>query len=303
MYGGKMKITYTVECVDKLDTVLRTKLNMSHRVVKENEKNILVNGKHVLRKDILNIGDVIQIELNEVIPEKDKFINKYNCMEQDLDILYEDEYILAVNKPSNMPVHPSMENYTNTLSNIVSPYLAKQNIFGVHIITRLDKDTSGVCIFAKHPYIQELFNIQKEKIQIFKEYFCLVNGIVKEDHGIIEQPISRKENSIILREVNELGKYAKTEYFVKQRNEEKNYTALKVLLHTGRTHQIRVHMSHIGHTLLGDDLYAKDVEKNTILNLIKRQALHCRKISFIHPITGEKINIYANTPEDIRSLN
>ena len=175
-----MEITYTVECVEKLDSILRNKLNMSHRVIKENEKNILVNGKHALRKDILNIGDVIQICMQELIPEEDKFINKYNCIEQDLDILYEDEYMLAVNKPSNMPVHPSIANYTNTLSNIVAPYLAKQNIFGIHIITRLDKDTSGVCIFAKHPYIQELFNVKKENIKLTKEYLCVVNGIVNE---------------------------------------------------------------------------------------------------------------------------
>lgn len=300
--GEKMKITYIVESVEKLDTVLRTKLNMSHRVVKENEKNILVNGKHTLRKDLLYVGDVIQIELQEVIPEQDKFINKYNCIEQELDVLYEDEYILAVNKPSNMPVHPSLGNYTNTLSNIVAPYLAKQNIYGIHIVTRLDKDTSGVCIFAKHPYIQELFNIRKQEIQLAKEYFCLVNGIVKEEHGVIEQPINRKENSIILREVNVNGKYAKTEYFVKLRNEVKNYTALKVLLHTGRTHQIRVHMSYIGHTLLGDDLYASDKDKKNILELIDRQALHCKKITFIHPITNQQVVLNANLPIDIRIL-
>lgn len=297
-----MKITYTVECVEKLDSILRTKLNMSRSVVKENEKNILVNGKHALRKDILNAGDVIQIELNEVIPEKDKFINKYTCIEQNIDILYEDEYILVVNKPSNMPVHPSMGNYTNTLSNFVAPYLAKQGIYGIHIITRLDKDTSGVCIFAKHPYIQELFNVKKEDIQLMKEYFCLVNGIVKETHGIIEKPINRKEDSIILREVNNNGKYAKTEYFLESINIEKNYSALKVILHTGRTHQIRVHMSYIGHTLLGDDLYAKNEEKSNILKLINRQALHCRKLFFIHPITGEKIDICASIPEDICNI-
>jgi len=297
-----MEIIYTVNNVEKLDNILRVKLNMSRNVIKKCEKDIKVNGIHKFRNEILNMGDIIHITLKEEIPVEERFITKYTCHEQKPDIIYEDQYILVVNKPANMPVHPSIGNYEHTLSNVVATYLAIQEIYGIHIITRLDKDTSGVCIFAKHPYVQELFNLKKEEICLNKEYLCVVDGLVEEPHGIIEAPIARKQGSIILREVNENGKYAKTEYYVEDINKNKNYSVLKVILHTGRTHQIRVHMSSIGHVLLGDDLYAKESNRENILKLINRQALHCKCISFIHPITKEQIILKADVPEDIKNI-
>ncbi len=293
-----MKITYIADCVESVDNILRNKLKMSHRVVKENENSVLVNGEHKVRKDLVSTGDKLEITLCENIPENDKFINKYKCKDAPLDIIYEDEYILAVNKPYNMPVHPSCNNYENTLSNIVAPYLASQNVYGIHIVTRLDKDTSGVCIFAKHPYIQELFNLKKEEIELNKEYIAIVNGKI-EEKGIIEAPIARKDNTIILREVREDGKYAKTEFERLEYNETKDYSVVKIKLYTGRTHQIRVHMSYIGHTLLGDDLYAKSIEKEKMLKLIKRQALHCEKVSFMHPVTSVPMLLEAKIASDI----
>lgn len=293
-----MKIDYIAERVESVDNILKNKLKMSHRVIKGNEKRVLVNGEHKVRRDIINVGDKLEITLYEDITDEDKFVNKYKCLEKALDIIYEDEYILAVNKPSNMPVHPSCNNYDNTLSNIVAPYLAKEGIFGMHIVTRLDKDTSGVCIFAKHPYIQELFNLKKEEMKLNKEYIAVVNGKIKE-RGIIEAPIARKVGTIILREVREDGKYAKTEFERLEYNEEKDYSVVRIKLYTGRTHQIRVHMSYIGHTLLGDDLYAKESEKEDILKLIKRQALHCDKVSFIHPVTNCYMELVAKVPEDM----
>lgn len=297
-----MKITYTSKAVESVDNVLRKRLKMSHRVIKENESRVFVNGKHLNRRDNLNIGDILEIELIQNIPDKDMFVNKYECEGGKLDVLYEDDYILAVNKPAGMPVHPSSNHYTNTLSNIVAPYLAKQGIYGIHIVTRLDKDTSGVCIFAKHPYIQELFNIDKIKMKLEKEYVAVVNGKVLK-HQIIEEPIARKNDTIILREVRDDGKYAKTEYERVLYNSIDNYSVVKIKLYTGRTHQIRVHMSHIGHTLLGDDLYATEKEKEYILKLISRQALHCRKISFLHPITDKLICIEAGVPQDMSCFN
>ena len=210
--------------------------------------------------------------------------------------------MLIVNKDCNTPIHPSADNYENTLSNYVAYYLENKGINGIHILTRLDKNTSGICIFVKNEYIQELFMRKKDDIKLQKEYFCIVNGIIKKDHDIIELPIARKENTIILREVNENGDYAKTEYFVLNKNYHKNYTALKIILHTGRTHQIRVHLSHMNHTLLGDDLYAKENEKDFIQNYISRQALNYKKISFYHPITNEYIEIESNLPDDLLNL-
>lgn len=293
-----MKIDCIAECVESVDNILKNKLKMSHRVIKENEKTLLVNGIHKARRDLVSAGDKLEITLTENIPDEDKFVNKYKCVEKALDVIYEDEYILVVNKPCNMPVHPSCNNYDNTLSNIVAPYLAKKEIYGVHIVTRLDRDTSGVCIFAKHPYVQELFNLKKEEMRLNKEYIAVVNGKI-EERGIIEAPIARKADTIILREVREDGKYAKTEFERLEYNEKDNYSVVRIKLYTGRTHQIRVHMAYVGHNLLGDDLYAKESEKEYILKLIKRQALHCEKISFIHPVIGRKLILVSKLPADL----
>ena len=138
-------------------------------------------------------------------------------------------------------------------------------------------------------------------MKLEKEYVAVVNGKVLK-HQIIEEPIARKNDTIILREVRDDGKYAKTEYERVLYNSIDNYSVVKIKLYTGRTHQIRVHMSHIGHTLLGDDLYATEEEKKYILKLISRQALHCRKIAFLHPITDELISIEAGIPQDMLTL-
>lgn len=143
---------------------------------------------------------------------------------------------------------------------------------------------------------------EKDKINLKKEYIAIVNGIVNDKHGIIEKPISRKNDSIILREVNKDGEYAKTEYFLYENNYSKNYSVLNVILHTGRTHQIRVHMASIGHVLLGDTLYAEEFELKDINKLIERQALHSYKISFYHPISNKYISLTCNVPDDMKNL-
>jgi len=185
-----------------------------------------------------------------------------------------------------MPTHPSSDNYTNTLSNRVASYLKKQGINNIHIITRLDKNTTGICIFAKNEYIQELFVKKKKKINLEKQYIAVVNGIMENRHGIIEKNIARMNDTIILRHTvsDGTGDYAKTEYEVINENVKENYSVLKVKLYTGRTHQIRVHMIDIGHILLGDTLYANYYGIKDIDKLITRQALHARKVSFFHPM-------------------
>lgn len=297
-------LKYTAKSEDsgiKLKYILKNKLYISNILLSKLKlnKSILVNDKEQFANYILNENDKIEV----TIPNNDnKFSDKFKIINKDIDILYEDEYLLIVNKQAGMPIHPSCDNYENTLSNYVAYYLENKGINGIHILTRLDKNTSGICIFAKNEYIQELFTRKKDDINLQKEYLCIVNDIVKKDHDIIELPIARKENTIILREVNKNGAYAKTEYFTLDKNYDKNYSVLKVILHTGRTHQIRVHMSHIGHTLLGDDLYANESEKLFIKSYILRQALHCKKVSFIHPTTNEFIQIQADIPDDILNL-
>lgn len=303
-----MKLNYTAKEEDfgkDLKNIIKTKLFISNRLyIKiKKEGKILVNNDSKYSNYLVTPGDVIQVTIPLDVENDSSFLNKFKPYEIKLDILYEDEYILIVNKPSNMPVHPSSDNYEFTLSNVVASYLKKQKIYTIHIVTRLDKDTTGACIFAKNEYIQELFIRKKAIINLKKEYICIADGIFKENQGTIEAPIDRVKNSIILREVNfDTGDYAKTKYTVISRNYEKNYTILKIDLLTGRTHQIRVHMNYLGHTLLGDDLYGKFYSKKAISTYITRQALHAYKISFLHPITNEPISIVANIPDDIKRL-
>lgn len=299
-----MELYYTVKQNDadiKLKYILKNKMYISNILLKKlkEENSIFVNDKVQYVNYKVKEKDKIKVLLpNSTKKFSDKFITK----NENLNILFEDDYIFIVNKPSNMPVHPSCDNYENTLSNIVAYYFESKGINGIHILTRLDKNTSGICIFAKNEYIQELFLRKKDEINLLKEYIAITNGIINCNHDIIEKPIARKKGTIILREVNDNGDYAKTEYFVVKTNIEMNYTVIKVLLHTGRTHQIRVHMSYLGHTLLGDDLYANNKEKEIISNYISRQALHCYKISFTHPITSEYIEIICNIPDDMQKL-
>ena len=306
-----MILTYNVNNKDegkKLKDILKKKLYISTELLKKIKyaECIFVNKKIEHVNYIVKENDIIKIDIQKYLSLKNtpKFEDKFILKDEPLDILYEDDYLLIINKPANMPTHPSSDNYENTLSNIVAAYLKKQGIYNIHIVTRLDKNTTGICIFAKNEYIQELFVRLKNKINIKKEYIAVVNGLVKDDTGIIEKNIKRMENTIILRQTtnDNTGDYAKTEYEVLSRNETKNYTVLKLILHTGRTHQIRVHMIDIGHILLGDTLYAEYYNIPNIDNLIQRQALHAYKVSFTHPITNKFIQVTAQIPDDMKKL-
>ncbi len=292
----------------KLKDILKKRLYISSELLKKIKyaNCIFVNDKNTYTNYIVRYNDTILVDLDNYIKSKKdlKFEDKFELVDAPLDILYEDDYLLIVNKPANMPTHPSSDNYTNTLSNIVANYLKKQGIYNIHIITRLDKNTTGICIFAKNEYIQELFVKKKNIINLQKEYIAIVNGIVSLDNGIIEKNIARMDNTILLRHcvTNYTGDYAKTEYNVLKRNTNLNYTVLNVILHTGRTHQIRVHMIDLGHILLGDTLYAQHYNISNIDTLIKRQALHARKITLIHPITEQKLIIEAPIPDDMKKL-
>ncbi len=306
-----MKIQYITKKQDenlRLKDILKRRLFISTELLKKLKysNSIFVNDKNEFVNYIVKENDNIIVDLDKYISSKSspKFEDKFKLNDIPLDILYEDEYLLIVNKPANMPTHPSSDNYDNTLSNAVASYLKKQGIYNIHIVTRLDKNTTVICIFAKNEYVQELFVRLKNKICLKKEYIAIVDGIIREENGIIEKNIARMDNTIILRHTVEapLGDYAKTEYHVIKRNIKNNYTVLKVILHTGRTHQIRVHMISINHILLGDTLYAQHYGINNIDTLIKRQALHSYNVSFNHPITNKHIEINANIPQDMENL-
>ena len=189
-----MKIQYITKKQDenlRLKDILKRRLFISTELLKKLKysNSIFVNDKNEFVNYIVKENDNIIVDLDKYISSKSspKFEDKFKLNDIPLDILYEDEYLLIVNKPANMPTHPSSDNYDNTLSNAVASYLKKQGIYNIHIITRLDKNTTGICIFAKNEYVQELFVRLKKKICLKKEYIAIVDGIIREENGIIEK--------------------------------------------------------------------------------------------------------------------
>lgn len=278
---------------DNIKQVLKEEFHISDRLLKKLKLNhqIFLNYIPVnINYSDLKIGDLISIVL-DFEEEYDNIVP----LKSNLNIIYEDNYLLVVNKPSNMPVHPSCNHFEDSLSNIVKYYFdcigLKRKI---RIVNRLDKDTSGIVIFAKNEYIQETLIQQMKNNTFKKEYLAILNGILEKNSDIISAPIARKENSIIERCVNfETGDIAITHYDLIKTIDNK-YSLVHFVLETGRTHQIRVHSAYIGHPILGDTLYGSSS------TLINRQALHAQKVSFIHPITKKIIILEAPLPEDMR---
>ena len=256
--------------------------------LKKMPESILVNGKWEYVTCRLKEGDLLRIHIKESQ-------NSENILPIALpfQIMYEDEDILVINKPSDMPTHPSLNNYDNTLANAVADYFKeKGQDFCFRCINRLDRDTTGLTILAKHMVSCSMLQEDMLNRRIKREYLAIVDGVVAEDEGIIDAPIGRKEGSTIERMVDpEHGEYAVTHYKVLERKE--NMTMVSLCLETGRTHQIRVHMASIGHPLIGDFLYHPEDDR------MKRQALHAWHLSFIHPITKKEMMWEAPVPKDM----
>lgn len=227
------------------------------------------------------------------------FLGKIPPVELPLDIIYEDEDLMVINKPAGMPIHPSMNNYYNSLANSLAYYFAQQNCpFVFRCINRLDRDTSGLTIVAKHYVSAGMLSTMianKASSGITREYLAIVKGSVLPSGGTITAPLGRKEGSIIERCVDfEKGESAVTHYRVL--DEKNGHSLVSLILETGRTHQIRIHMKYLGFPLIGDYLYNPDMA------LIQRQALHAWRLSFRHPITGEQMHFTAPLPEDMASV-
>lgn len=263
-----------------LKVFLRKYCGLSQRtlvMLKNNELGVTRSGILLKTVDTVHCGDVIRISL---LPEKNEIVP----VKGELDILYEDDYLLIVNKPSDMPVHPTKIHQLDTLANIVSDYQKKRGeSYIFRALNRLDKDTSGCVLIAKD---RVTYGILCGHIQ--KEYIAVCEGVIS-SVGTVDMPISLREDSKIIREVSGKGQRAVTHYTPITSSE--NHTLLSLTLETGRTHQIRCHMSYIGHPLAGDDLYGGS------LALITRQALHCRKTAFVHPFSKQNITIDSGIPE------
>lgn len=259
------------------------------RRLKETENGITRNGVWARVHERLAPGDLLTLTLAE-----DSSSENIVASHLPLPIVYEDDDLLIINKPTGMPIHPSQGNFNNTLANACAWYFEqKGEPFTYRCINRLDRDTTGLLILARHMYSASLLSSMVAKREIHREYRALAQGLVPEK-GTITAPIGRVCGSTIEREVNyETGEYACTHFRRLAYNEEKKCSLVSLKLDTGRTHQIRVHMKHIGHPLPGDFLYNPDYR------LIGRQALHSFRLIFFHPITGELMDFTAPLPEDM----
>lgn len=265
----------------------------SHAVIvllKRTEYGITINGNWCYINDTLSSGDLLQVTLLEtaenehIVPSALPF-----------GILYEDDDILLANKPADMPVHPSLNNYSNTLANAVTYHWKESGIScPFRCINRLDRDTTGLVLIAKHALSGAILSRQMMQRAIHRTYLAIAEGETPLS-GKISAPIARKEFSAIERTVDfETGEPAVTNYIrIAAHN---GLSLLALQLETGRTHQIRVHMKYIGHPLIGDFLYHPD------LSQIRRQALHSWRLTFSHPITNENCCFYAMLPEDMARL-
>ncbi len=260
-------------------------------LLKKMPENTLLNGKFVHLKERVTTGDHLRIHIREEVSSR-----KISPVKLPLDIIYEDEDILVINKASGMPIHPSQNNYENSMANGLAWYFKeKGQAFIFRCANRLDRDTSGLTIVSKHMLSGNRISTMTASREIHREYLAICRGSLEPKEGVIDAPLGRKGTSIIEREVNfQTGERAVTHYqLVEERN---GHSLVRLVLETGRTHQIRVHLKYLGYPLVGDYLYNPDME------YIHRQALHAYRVTFVHPVTGEAMEFTAPMPEDMKKV-
>ena len=273
-----------------LKEVLLDKLNFSVRYVSKLKRfktvNVNKNFKKLDKK--VKKGDLIEVSIQEDMAN-------FKPQNLNLDIVYDDFDLIVVNKPPFMVVHPTKSHFENTMANGVTDYIVKKGE-GVKIrfVNRLDMNTSGLVIVAKNPFAQHVLSSEMKEEGFDKKYITVVKGVVEKDQGTIDEPIYRPTDDSVKRVVDSRGQESITHYKVIERL--KDATVLEVKLETGRTHQIRVHFSHIGNPLLGDSLYGGSKK------YIDRCALHSQRVEFIHPVYKTKISLKCELPLDMKRL-
>ncbi|BED92706.1 MAG: RluA family pseudouridine synthase [Candidatus Paraimprobicoccus trichonymphae] len=267
-----------------------------HKLIRE--RFITVSSKNIKKNYILKYGDIV----NVVIPSPKKL--EILSEKIDLDIMYEDEWLLVVNKPKGMVVHPAPGNYDRTLVNALLSY-CKGSLSGINgflrpgIVHRLDKDTSGLLIVAKNDLAHKNLSDQIKLHNFKREYEAIVHGIFKNDFGTINFPIGRdRKNRKKMAVTNINSKKAVTHYQVIKKYDK--FTYLKLILKTGRTHQIRVHMNHINHPVVGDLIYNQN--KNRNFEFLAGQCLHAKTIGFLHPINKNYLEFKSELPGYFKSF-
>ena len=292
-------IVFESEQNQRIDAFISSKKDISRvtvqRLIKEDK--ILVNNTKTKSSYKVKIGDEISIE-----EEKPKEV-EIKAENIPVPILYEDNDIIVVNKPKGMVVHPASGNYEGTLVNAIMS-ICKDSLSGIGgeirpgIVHRLDKDTSGVIIIAKNDKAHINLSEQIKNHEVEKTYIALVRGVVKENEATIDMPIARSTKDRKKMAVSKNGKRAVTHFKVIKRYPKDNCTLLEVKIETGRTHQIRVHLSHIGYPVIGDEVYSNGKNKWGI----KGQCLHAKKLKFKHPITGKEMEFEAELPEYFKDV-
>lgn len=276
---------------------LRSTLMLSSSCItklKQDERGILVNGRHVTVRYVLSCNDILSLNLNDT---KDKCSAGIPPSPIPLDIIYEDENILALNKPPFTPTHPSRDHYTDTLANGVAyMYAQKGEPFVFRAVGRLDRNTSGIVLLGKTMASAAYLSKQRNDGMIKKSYIAILHGELSDTHGIIDRPIRRTSESIITREVCDINDdgamSAKTSWQALYIGH--GISLVKVCPETGRTHQIRVHFKSLGYPLLGDDIYGEDSE------YINRHALHAYTLSLTLPFSTDFTTLTASIPADMR---
>lgn len=286
-----MKIVVSDDCNERIDSYLsqNEELDLTRAKIQSliKSKNILVNGKEVKSSYKVQTGDEIDI----TIVEENLDVEAEDIP---LDIVYEDDDVIVVNKPSGMVVHPSLGNTSGTLVNALMNHSKLSSVNGEFrpgIVHRIDKDTSGLLIIAKNDKAHINLSEQIKNREITKKYIALVRGVVKENCATIDMPIGRSDKDRKKMAVRKDGKNAVTHFNVIKRYN--GYTLLDVKIDTGRTHQIRVHLSEIGYPIVGDFVYSNG--KNPFG--VEGQMLHAKSLEFKHPITGKEMKLEAPLPE------
>lgn len=267
-----------------VETYLRREQLVSLKLIrhlKQTQGGLLLNGNHVRSVDVIATGDILELNL----PEAPKEVL---LSDTQVEILFEDADIIVYNKPWGMPSHQSKWHQDDTLANVFGAKF-KDTPITYRPINRLDMDTTGAIVIAKNTYVASVL-----AGNIDKRYLAICCGNIPNITGVIEKNIGREQADRMKRMVNPQGQYAKTEYTVVHKIN--NYTLIRVKIYTGRTHQIRVHMAHIGFPLAGDVLYGGCANK------IQRQALHCEMVMFMHPITKKRITVLADLPNDMKNI-
>ncbi|UOQ43807.1 RluA family pseudouridine synthase [Halobacillus salinarum] len=275
-----------------VEQVLRNKWNVPRKLLHKfrSTRGVTLNNEIPHWKThTVHDGDILRIRLFE--PQPLEVVPAY----MDIDVVFEDDHLLVVNKPAGIGTHPNTPENTSTLVNGVAFYFQSNGIEATpKYVHRLDRDTSGALLFAKHDLAIATLGNQLKKREIKRTYLAWVEGKVKTKQGTICEPIGKDRHHPVRRRVSKTGQEAETDYEVIEYNPERKATLLKLQLKTGRTHQIRVHLSYIGHPLMGDDLYGGKAK------ISHKQALHAAKLTFVHPFTEEEVTCYAHADSEIK---